>query len=391
MRRMISLTSSRACAQAIRSCVTSNVIMRSIHTSSFRLSPSSSSSVPSSPLYTSSEGSSSRFIFNKFISTPKTVAIVGAPMSLGQPQLGVDQGPAFIRKGGLASRLKADHWAIEDLGDVDFSTCEADGRKVAQKAAPHGSSVIDSPLALNSLSVGRANYLVYDTVLRAADARKFVLTLGGDHSIAVGTIAAMLKSRPNIGIIWVDAHADINTPISSSSKNIHGMVLAFLMNLDNCRNTIPGFEWMTNENIPILLPERLVYIGLRDLDWGEKQIIKSLNIKAYTMSDVDHMGIASVVQNAISHVINRSTDRPIHLTFDIDSIDPMYAPSTGTRVSGGLTYREAYYICEMAAETGKLASMDLVEVNPELNPEGQQATVAMAVGLCASALGNKIL
>ena len=330
-----------------------------------------------------------RYRFGKYVNTPKVVAIVGAPMSLGQPQFGVDQGPAYIRSAGLHQRLELDHWKIDDRGDCDFSRCEDEGRSSASKAA-NGKAVSDSPLALNSLSVGHANYLVYKAATKSAQEGKFVLTLGGDHSIAVGSIAAIIKARPETAILWVDAHADINTPTSSGSKNIHGMVVSFLMNIDNCRNTIPGFEWMQSESIPLLRPDRIAYIGLRDLDWGEKQIIKNLNLKAFTMKDVDHLGIAEVMARATHHLTSR-VDRPLHLTFDIDSIDPMYAPSTGTRVSGGLTYREAYYICETMAETGKLASMDLVEVNPSINETGQAATVEMAVGLCASALGNRIL
>ena len=313
-------------------------------------------------------------------------------MALGQPQIGVDQGPLVIRKGGLHRRLLADHWLVEDLGDCDFSRCDELGREAAQAAAgPGAPPVANSPIALNSLSVGHANYLVYKAAMQPAQDSKFVLTLGGDHSIAVGSIAAILKARPDTAIIWVDAHADINPPRASGSGNIHGMVLSFLMDLEESRK-IPGFEWLDLEGVPKLDPQRLVYIGLRDLDWAEKQIIKSLGIRAFTMMDVDRLGIASVMQGALEHVVGR-VDRPLHLTFDIDSIDPMYAPSTGTRVSGGLSYREAYFICEMAAESGLLGSMDIVEVNPWINEEasGHNKTVDMAVGLCASAMGNKIL
>ena len=216
-------------------------------------------------------------------------------MALGQPQVGVDQGPAYIRSGGLHERLAADDWRIDDLGDVDLSRSGEQGQEFAQlHAAPGSGKVGDSPLALNSLSVGYANYLVYQRAIEPAKAGKFVLTLGGDHSIAIGSIAAILKARPDTGIIWVDAHADINTPISSNSKNIHGMVLAFLMDLDGCRASVPGFEWLDLEGVPRLDPSRLAYIGLRDLDWSEKQMIKSLQLRAYTMMDVDRMGIAKV-------------------------------------------------------------------------------------------------
>jgi arginase len=366
---------------------------------------SSSSKAPSSvvsitrlqdgrPLYSSAEADQdpARFTFSRYVRSPKAAVILGAPMALGQPQIGVDQGPTYIRSGGLEARLLADFWKVEDKGDVDFSKCAELGARAAQAAQPKGAAEVkDSPNALNSLAVGYANFLVYQAAVAPAREGKFVLTLGGDHSIAVGSIAAVLKARPDAGILWVDAHADINTPAASSSKNIHGMVLSFLMNLDGCRKT-PGFEWLDREGIPLLDPARLVYAGLRDVDWAERQIIKSLNIKAFTMMDIDRLGMQTVISHALDHLtLSGRVPRPLHLTFDIDSIDPIYAPSTGTRVSGGLTYREAYFLCEVAAESGLLASMDLAEVNPQINVEGQDQTIGMAVGLCASAMGNKII
>lgn len=369
----------------------SGSLRRSIaSSSSFGVPFSSPPPAIPSPLYSADFIDPDRFKFGKYVCRPKRVAIIGAPMALGQPQLGVDQGPAFIRSGGLHARLEADDWIVDERGDVDFANLDEDSHAAGMKSSGQ-STVVDSPIALNSLSVGHANFKVYEKAFASASSDQFVLTLGGDHSIAIGSVAAILKARPEVAILWVDAHSDINTPTASGSKNIHGMVLSFLMDLDGCRATTPGFEWMVTEQIPLLRPDRLAYIGLRDLDWGEKQIIKALNIKAFTMKDVDHLGIAEVTARASSHLLSR-VNRPLHLSFDIDSIDPMYAPSTGTRVNGGLTYREAYYICEIAAETGMLASMDLVEVNPAINAkDGQADTVGMAVGLCASALGNKIL
>jgi arginase len=347
------------------------------------------------PLYSSEQADQdpSRFIFSRYIAAPKVAAIIGAPMALGQPQIGVDQGPAYIRSAGLRARLEADSWTIEDAGDVDLANCAEDGRVAAQATLPPGSPAVkDSPDALNSLAVGHANYLVYKAAVERAKKGQFVLLLGGDHSIAVGSIAAVLSARPDASILWVDAHADINPPRASGSKNIHGMVLSFLMDIDGCRNTIPGFEWLDREGVPRLDPSRLVYVGLRDVDWAEKQLIKSLNIRAFSMMDVDRLGMAAVVHDALDHLSQQGrVPRPLHLTFDIDSIDPLYAPSTGTRVSGGLTYREAYFLCEAAAESNALVSMDLVEVNPAINEQGKDQTVGMAVRLCASAMGNRIL
>jgi len=358
------------------------------------------------PLYSSEEADQdpARFSFSKrFLATPKVAAIVGAPMSLGQPQMGVDQGPAYIRSAGLTARLEADHWKVDDAGDVDLTQCAEQGKAAAAAAqqtahqqAGGGSSQppppSDSPDALNSLAVGHANYLVYKAAVERARKGQFVLMLGGDHSIAVGSIAAVLSARPDAAILWVDAHADLNPPRASGSKNIHGMVLSFLMDIDGCRADIPGFEWLDAEKVPRLDPTRLVYVGLRDVDWAEKQLIKSLGIRAFSMMDVDALGMATVVRSALDHLsLQGRRPRPLHLTFDIDSIDPLYAPSTGTRVSGGLTYREAYYLCEAAAASEQLVSMDIVEVNPAINSEQQGQTVSMAVGLCASAMGNSIL
>lgn len=235
--------------------------------------------------------------------------------------------------------------------------------------------------------------MLFNSVLPHAKANRFVLTLGGDHSIGIGSMSGILHARPDTGILWVDAHADINVPRASLSGNIHGMVLAFLMNLENCRSLAPGFDWMNTEGVPCLSPSRLVYIGLRDLDIAERHIIKQLGIRAYTMHEIDKFGISKCMEWSLDYLQGRRV-RPIHLSLDIDSVDPAFAPSTGTRVNGGLSYREAYYIAEATAATGVLSSMDLVEVNPSLggNIEGaSERTVNMANGLIASALGNKIL
>jgi arginase len=235
--------------------------------------------------------------------------------------------------------------------------------------------------------VGNANHQIYKEVYKAACDSHFCLTLGGDHSIGIGSLSGILHARPDSAVVWVDAHADINTPYTSGSGNAHGMVLSFLMNLANAKD-IHGFEWL--KQLPPLNPSRLVYIGLRDLDAGEKHILRALNIRTFTMHDVDKYGIGKVMELALDHIIGRVA-RPVHLSLDIDSIDPMFAPSTGTRVAGGLTYREAYYVCEALAETKCLSSMDMVEVNPKLNQSGSEQTIQMAVGLISSALGNRIL
>ena len=314
--------------------------------------------------------------FSSFLIPDRHCSIVGVPFAGGQPLVGVDLGPNFIRKGGLSSRLLADRWKVVDCGDIAVPT-RVEG-------------VEDSPLVKGAAVVGKVNELLYHAALPGLLSQHFLLTLGGDHSIGIGSISAVLKRRPNVGVVWIDAHADINTPLTSISKNPHGMVLSFLMNLHSSR-AIPGFRWMEAQSIPLLQPKDVVYIGLRDLDEGEKAIMRHHNIKAFTMHDVDKWGIGEVMRRAIEH-LTRYAHRPLHLSLDIDSIDPAFAPSTGTRVSGGLSYREAYFVCEALSETGLLVSMDMVEVNPSVSNESESSkTVQMAVGLIASAMGNKIL
>lgn len=214
-------------------------------------------------------------------------------------------------------------------------------------------------LAKCCAQVGAATQLLMERTYTAAAAGKFVLSLGGDHSIAIGSLAGVLKARPDTGIIWVDAHCDVNTPITSASGNIHGMVLALLMGLVDPR-TMPGFDWLTGHRP--LRPEQLVYIGIRDVDPPEAAVLREKGIKAYSMYHVDKYGIGKVMEMALDHICGGGDRRPLHLSYDIDACDPGIAPSTGTAVRGGLTFREAHFIAEDIAATGQLGSMDLVEV-----------------------------
>lgn len=219
---------------------------------------------------------------------------------------------------------------------------------------------------------------------------RFVLTLGGDHSIAIGTISGTAKAiRERLGreiaVIWVDAHADINTPETSDSGNIHGMPVAFLTGLATEEADAP-FGWIKQEHRLNL--KKLVYIGLRDVDRGEKKILKENGIKAFSMHDIDKYGIGRVMEMALAWI---GTDTPIHLSFDVDALDPMYAPSTGTPVRGGLTLREGDYIAECVHETGSLVALDLVEVNPSLEIAGAQETVRAGVSIVRCALGDTLL
>jgi len=300
---------------------------------------------------------------------PLTVAIVGAGYKGGQPKEGVEGGPKVIREAGLVNSLKQLGWEVNDCGDIAFDSIEED--------APFNN--VKRPR-----QVGNACSKIFDTVYRQAKEGQLCLTLGGDHSLAIGSIAATAKAWKDLVVIWVDAHGDINTPQTSPSGNLHGMPVAFLMGL--VKDPIPGFEWLQ----PFLTPDRIVYIGLRDVDPGEKKIIRSLGIKVFSMTEVDKYGIGKVMELAIDHV-NPTRKKPIHLSYDVDGIDPLVVPSTGTTVRGGLTYREARHICEVVSETGCLVGLDVVEVNPTIGSEKDvRDTAEVAVDLVKSVLGTKL-
>jgi arginase len=241
-----------------------------------------------------------------------------------------------------------------------------------------------NPNAKNCYQVGQVSDAICNYVHTECLPDNFPLILGGDHCISIGTISAIRRARPQTKVVWVDAHGDINTPATSGSGNMHGMPLAFLLGLVKDANAYPGFKWFT----PCLDPQDIVYIGLRDLDEQEKSCIKQLKIKAYTMYDVDRLGIGRVMEEAVDYI----GDSNVHLSFDIDAIDPFFAPHTGTAVTGGLSYREGNYICEALAESTKLSSMELVEVDPSLHQGmSQQQTIGTALTLIGSAMGLRIL
>mmetsp|Transcript_28710 Transcript_28710/g.46431 ORF Transcript_28710/g.46431 Transcript_28710/m.46431 type:complete len:334 (+) Transcript_28710:256-1257(+) len=260
-----------------------------------------------------------------FLKVPKTVHIVGAPLTWGQPRTGTDQGPQMLRDCGLDGTLINLEWRVNDKGDLSFQgptrgDPEIDPTKCKGKAK-------------NCYSVGKSLGKIQNAVYAGAQSDEFVLTLGGDHSLGTGTVAGILKHRPDVGIIWVDAHADLNTPETSPSGNMHGMPLGLLMGLTDTNN-LPGFEWMAD--IPKLKPEQLVFVGLRDIDNGERHFIRSLGIKTFTMQDVDRYGIGKVMEETVKHLrLPNGEPRPLHLSFDIDAVDPEFAKATGTIVRGG--------------------------------------------------------
>jgi len=261
----------------------------------------------------------------------------------------------------------------------------------------------------NSRHVSAVTQQLSEQIYTHAKTGRFVLTLGGDHSIAIGTVSGTAKAirerlNKDIAVIWVDAHADINTPELSLSGNVHGMPVAFLTGLASAKGTSNGhangngttassdtdatepFTWLPSR--PSLSPTKLVYIGLRDVDRAEKAILRANNIKAFSMHDIDRHGIGRVMEMALAHI---GADTPIHLSFDVDALDPQWAPSTGTPVRGGLTLREGDYIAECVHETGQLVAMDLVEVNPSLEERGAEETVRAGCSLVRCALGDTLL
>jgi len=308
---------------------------------------------------------------SRFLPEPKTVAIVGCPFSGGQPRAGVDKGPIHLVDAGVITDLEGLGWKVKFDGHHQFEEINA---------------ATDPPIGIlkNPRLVSRVNESVAKVVGEHGSKGELPVTLGGDHSLAIGTVSGTLKNYPDACLIWIDAHADINTVESTDSGNIHGMPVSFLLGIGS---KVESFSWVQ----PILKPERLVYIGLRDVDSGEKKILREHNIKAFSMHHVDKYGIGKVVEMALDHV-NPKRDRPIHLSFDVDALDPSVAPSTGTPVRGGLTFREGHYICETVCETGLLVGLDIMEVNPSLaDEESSRQTVAVGCSLLRSALGESLL
>jgi arginase len=308
---------------------------------------------------------------SRFLPEPKTVAIVGCPFSGGQSKAGVDKGPIHLVEAGILTQLEGLGWKVKFDGHHQFEEINAAN---------------DPPIGIlkNPRLVSRVNESVAKVVGDHGSKGELPVTLGGDHSLAIGTVSGTLKNYPDACLIWIDAHADINTVESTDSGNIHGMPVSFLLGIGS---KVGDFSWVQ----PILKPERLVYIGLRDVDAGEKKILREHNIKAFSMHEVDKYGIGKVVDMALDHV-NPNRDRPIHLSFDVDALDPTVAPSTGTPVRGGLTFREGHYICEAICETGLLVGLDIMEVNPSLSDEDSvRQTVAVGCSLLRSALGETLL
>ena len=299
------------------------------------------------------------------------IAVIGAPLDLGAGRRGVDMGPSAVRVANLDGRLRELGYQVEDLGNVAV---------VQRESQPEGPA--------------QAKYLpqITDTCTRLAEmvqgvlgVGKFPIVLGGDHSIAVGTVSGVsqhLRERgEKLGMIWIDAHTDMNTPESSPSGNVHGMPLACCIGLGPPALTgIFGFS-------PKVEAANVALVGIRSVDERERDNVQHSGVHAFTMRDIDERGMRPVMEEAIRHASSGTAG--FHLSFDMDAVDPREAPGVGTPVQGGITYREAHLAMEMACDTGCMTSLEIVEVNPVIDEVNR--TAILAVELLMSAMGKRIL
>ena len=300
-----------------------------------------------------------------------TIAIIGAPMDLGSGRRGVDMGPSAIRVANIHSRVASLGYKVEDLGNVAVE--QAESSPAGPKRARYLAQIAETCLRLA------------EKVERAAGQGKVPLVLGGDHSIAAGSISGIAnhfhRRGEKIGVIWVDAHADMNTPQTSPSGNVHGMPLACLIGKGPKELThLFGYA-------PKVDPRNVALVGLRAVDDLEAPHVKKSGVRAFTMRDIDEKGLPRVMAEAID--IASAGTAGIHLSFDMDSVDPDEAPGVGTPVRGGITYREAHLAMELLSDTARLVSLEVVEVNPVLDIANR--TADLAVELMMSALGKRIL
>src|SRR5579872_616979 len=299
------------------------------------------------------------------------IAIIGAPMDLGAGRRGVDMGPSALRVAGLNEKIASLGYEVDDLGNI----------------------VVDQP---ENLPIGPVNarYLpqiahtcdrLAALVEHAAGENRVPLVLGGDHSVAIGTVTGMSqhfrKTNEKMGLIWIDAHADMNTPESSPSGNVHGMPLACIIGLG------PKELACLGGYAPKVDPANVAIVGLRSVDQIEGLNVRATGVHPYTMRDVDERGLRSVMQEALEHACNGTAG--FHLSFDMDAVDPQEAPGVGTPVRGGITYREAHLAMETICDSGKMVSIEMVEVNPVIDEVNR--TALLAVELIMSAMGKRIL
>jgi arginase len=297
----------------------------------------------------------------------REVAVIGGTLDLGAGRRGVDMGPSAIRYAGLEQQLTEKlHVRVSDEGNVISPVAET--AEVGDESARYLPQILDLCDRLARL------------VEKAAERGAMPLVLGGDHSVALGSLVGMAQARGPGGVVWVDAHGDVNTPETSPSGNVHGMVLAAALGLAGDVFRRDGWP------LPAVESGKLALLGVRSLDDGERELLQRIDAKVFTMSEIDRIGVEPCMREALAHASGAAF---LHVSLDMDVVDPDYAPGVGTPVRGGLSYREAHLAMETVAESGVLDSLDVVEVNPILDREN--ATGQLAVELVASALGARIL
>jgi arginase len=300
-----------------------------------------------------------------------TIDIAGIPLDLGAGRRGVDMGPSAFRIANIGQRIQSLGYRVNDQGNIhvplpeEIGTCSQEARFARE--------------------IGEVCERLYEKVRDSLLAGHIALSLGGDHSLAAGSIAGtahvMLQQNRPLGLLWIDAHADMNTPESSPSGNVHGMPLACVLGKGPPELVnVGGFS-------PKIDPRHCAVVGLRNLDEREKEIVRQSGVHAYTMKDIDRYGLAAVLEEALEIICHGNA--ALHVSFDMDGVDPSVSPGVGTPVKGGLSYREAHLVMEMVADTQRMVALDMVEVNPIL--DHQNSTAILGCELIASALGKKIL
>jgi arginase len=299
------------------------------------------------------------------------VQIIGYPSDLGAGRRGVDMGPSALRIAGITRKLETLGYTVTDEGDIPVHALEVEDE---------GSSVLKF-----HAEIARATAILAERVESALDAYRFPLILGGDHSMGIGSLGGVAahckREGKRMGVVWIDAHADMNTPETTPSGNIHGMPLALAMGHGD-----PILKAIGGDFVKVQ-PENVVIIAARDLDVGEVELIKRLNVSAYTMFDIDKRGIYPIIAEVVEKL--RSRVDHLHVSFDLDSVDPLVAPGVGTPVPGGLSFREAHFVMEYLAETQMVGSLDVTEVNPILDT--RNSTAVFATEVVSSCMGKRIL
>ncbi len=303
--------------------------------------------------------------------TPRKIRVLGVPLDLGQSRRGVDMGPSAVRVAGLEARLEALGHVVEDAGNIAVAIAEQ--KKVGDPRAKY----------LKEITATCTRHA--EQVLKTLEAGKMPLVLGGDHSVAAGTVAGVAefhrRQNQKVGLLWIDAHTDINTPETSPSGNVHGMPLAAIMGLGPPEMAnILGFS-------PKVAPENCVLVGVREIDQVERENVRRAGVEVFTMRDIDERGMRTIIEEAL-RMAGRGT-AGYHVSLDMDWIDPEDAPGVGTPVRGGATYREAHLAMEIIGDHGRMTSFEIVEVNPVIDEHNR--TADLAVELALSVFGKKIL